>query len=108
MTSWSAKTGELISEFVSGNVMVNISLILAFLFCSGENERIQGVGHGNQINGMCSVGNYVYTCGIDDSVKQIDVASKSYTGVEMKLGSQPRGMGLKGDTIVAASVKEVG
>lgn len=56
---------------------------------------------------MCTVGNYVYTCGIDDSVKQIDAGSKSYTGVETKLASQPRGLDLKGDTIVAASVKEV-
>lgn len=87
--------------------------LLGFLYslpsdsAPGENERIQGVGHGNQINGMCTVGNHVYTCGIDDSVKQIDAISKSYTGVDLKLGSQPRGMGLKGDTIVAASVKEV-
>lgn len=73
----------------------------------GENDRIQGIGHGNQINGMCTVGSYVYTCGIDDSVKQIDAASKTYTGVDTKLASQPRGMGLKGDTIVTASVKEV-
>lgn len=65
------------------------------------------MGHGNQINGMCTVGNHVYTCGIDDSVKQIDATSKTYTGVDTKLASQPRGMGLKGDTIVTASVKEV-
>lgn len=74
---------------------------------TGENDRIQGIGHGNQINGMCTVGNYVYTCGIDDSVKQIDAPSKAYTGVDTKLASQPRGMGLKGDTIVTASVKEI-
>ncbi|KAK3908482.1 Actin-interacting protein 1 [Frankliniella fusca] len=81
VTSWSAKTG--------------------------ENDRIQGNGHGNQINGMCTVGTHVYTCGIDDSVKQIDATSKTYTGVDMKLASQPRGMDLKGDTIIAASVKEI-
>ncbi|GLH10745.1 Protein will die slowly [Gryllus bimaculatus] len=74
---------------------------------SGENDRIQGVGHGNQINGMKAVGNFLYTCGIDDSVKQIDIGSKSYTSVDIKLGSQPRGMDIKDDTIVTASVKEI-
>lgn len=40
---------------------------------TGENERIEGVGHGNQINGMKARNGILYTCGIDDSVKQIDI-----------------------------------
>lgn len=43
---------------------------------TGENERIEGVGHGNQINGMRARQNVLYTCGIDDSVKQIDIEGK--------------------------------
>lgn len=43
---------------------------------TGENDRIEGVGHGNQINGIKPDGNTLYTCGIDDSVKQIDIESK--------------------------------
>lgn len=74
---------------------------------TGENDRIQGVGHGNQMNGMKSVESFLYTCGIDDSVKQVDVASNSYTGSDMKLGSQPRGMDVKDDIIIAGSVKEI-
>nr|CAD7446755.1 unnamed protein product [Timema bartmani] len=74
---------------------------------TGESDRIQGTGHGNQINGMKSVDSFVYTCGIDDSIKQISVASKSYTEVDIKLGSQPRSMDVKGDFIVVASVKEL-
>nr|CAD7434566.1 unnamed protein product [Timema monikensis] len=76
-------------------------------FDSCESDRIQGTGHGNQINGMKSVDSFVYTCGIDDSIKQISVASKSYTQVDIKLGSQPRSMDVKGDFIVVASVKEL-
>lgn len=74
---------------------------------AGENDRIQGVGHGNQINGMKTIGDSLYTCGIDDSVKEVDIASNTYTSADIKLGSQPHGMDVKDDTIVTASVKEV-
>ena len=77
------------------------------LTISGVNDRIQGAGHGNQINGMKIIGGTLYTCGIDDSVKQVDISSNSYISADIKLGSQPRGMDVKGDTIVTASVKEV-
>lgn len=47
---------------------------------TGENERIDGVGHGNQINGMKAREGILYTCGIDDSVKQIDIEGKFRRG----------------------------
>jgi len=74
---------------------------------AGENDRIQGVGHGNQINGMKTVGDSLYTCGIDDSVKQVDLASNIYTSADIKLGSQPHGMDAKDDTIITPCIKEV-
>lgn len=74
----------------------------------GENDRIEGIGHGNQINGMRAEGEFLYTCGIDDSVKQVNITTKAYTGIEAKLASQPRGMDVKDGVIVVASVKEVG
>uniref|UniRef100_A0A0V0G6W9 Actin-interacting protein 1 n=1 Tax=Triatoma dimidiata TaxID=72491 RepID=A0A0V0G6W9_TRIDM len=81
--------------------------ITAWNVSNGENNRIDGVGHGNQINGMKSVGDYLYTCGIDDSLKQVNLTTNSYTGIDVKLGAQPRGMDIKEDVIVAATVKEV-
>lgn len=74
---------------------------------SGENDRIEGVGHGNQINGMKAEGDHMYTCGIDDSVKEIDLVANKYTGVDVRLGAQPKGMDVKDGIVVAASVKEV-
>ncbi|GLV34968.1 flare [Carabus blaptoides fortunei] len=76
---------------------------------SGENDRITGIGHGNQINGMRASGTKVYTCGIDDSLKQFDSESKMYTGLDLKLGSQPRGMDIlrEQDLVVSASVQEI-
>lgn len=74
----------------------------------GETERISGTGHGNQINSMRTVNGVMYTCGIDDSVKQVDTAARAYTAVDVKLGSQPRGMDISGDIVVTATIKEVG
>lgn len=50
---------------------------------------------------------HMYTCGIDDSVKEIDLTLNKYTGAEVRLGAQPRGMDVKEGFVVAASVKEV-
>ncbi|XP_014279934.1 actin-interacting protein 1 isoform X1 [Halyomorpha halys] len=74
---------------------------------TGENDRVEGVGHGNQINAMKAEDTRMYTCGIDDSVKEIDLTSNKYTGAEVRLGAQPRGMDVKEGFVVAASVKEI-
>lgn len=76
---------------------------------SGENDRISGNGHGNQINGMKAFGSKVFTCGIDDSLKQFDKESKAYTALDLKLGSQPRGMDIlkEQELVVSASVQEI-
>ncbi|KAL1461035.1 hypothetical protein WDU94_012967 [Cyamophila willieti] len=54
---------------------------------TGENDRIQGAGHGNQINGMKSTGDLL--------------------GPEVKLGSQPRGLDIDENTIVTVTVKQI-
>lgn len=59
---------------------------------SGVNDRVGGAGHGNQINGIRSNGDIVYTCGIDDSLRQINVEGNTYTDVVVKLNCQPRGL----------------
>ncbi|KAJ8916773.1 hypothetical protein NQ315_005778 [Exocentrus adspersus] len=76
---------------------------------TGENERISGTGHGNQVNGMRVHNGIVYTCGIDDSLKQIDIEANAYKPDHLKLGSQPRGMDVlkEENIIVTASVNEI-
>lgn len=77
---------------------------------SGESERIEGAGHGNQINGMKAHDGILYTCGIDDSLKKINIEGNAYqTTGDLKLGSQPRGMDIckETGTIVTATVNEV-
>nr|XP_046486360.1 actin-interacting protein 1 isoform X1 [Neodiprion pinetum] len=74
---------------------------------SGENNRVQGQGHGNQMNGMKAAGDKLYTCGIDDSLKIVDVSSNTYTGASIKLDSQPRGLDIYGDIVVTVSVRQI-
>lgn len=76
---------------------------------SGVNNRAIGNGHGNQINGVRAFGDFVYTCGIDDSLKQINTDGNTYTGVDMKLPCQPRGMDILRDQniIVVGCVQEL-
>lgn len=74
---------------------------------SGDNDRVQGNGHGNQINGMKTTVERVYTCGIDDKLREFDVQENAYSAFEKKLGSQPRGMDINGDTVAVATLREV-
>lgn len=76
---------------------------------TGENDRVGGIGHGNQINGMRVHQETLFTCGIDDSLKQIDIEGNVYRGQDLKLASQPRGMDIlkEENIIITASVNEI-
>ncbi|KAL5290089.1 WDR1 family protein [Megaselia abdita] len=76
---------------------------------NGTNERITGNGHGNQINGIASWGDFIYTCGIDDSLRQISIEGNAYTDLIVKLNCQPRGLAIfrEQNIIVLACVKEL-
>ena len=74
---------------------------------TGDNDRINGTGHGNQMNGMVTIGESVFTCGIDDSIKEINTLTKSFTSTNIKLPSQPRGLAGQGLTLVVPCEKEV-
>lgn len=76
---------------------------------TGENNRIEGVGHGNQINSMRVNEGMLYTCGIDDALKKVNVEGGVYTGEELKLGSQPKGMDIykEQSLIVTATINNV-
>lgn len=76
---------------------------------SGTNDRVSGNGHGNQINGIAPWGDFIYTCGIDDSLRQINIEGNTYTDVVVKLNCQPRGLAIlrEQNIIVLACVKEI-
>nr|XP_018907163.1 PREDICTED: actin-interacting protein 1 [Bemisia tabaci]XP_018907164.1 PREDICTED: actin-interacting protein 1 [Bemisia tabaci] len=74
---------------------------------TGENDRIEGDGHGNLITGIKVSKDSLYTCGIDDSLRQIDVSEGRYVSIVSKLTSQPLGMDVYEDIVVVATVKEL-
>lgn len=74
---------------------------------TGTNDRIRGTGHGNQINGMVTVGDSIFTCGIDNSVKEIDTMNKTYAQMDVKLPSQPRGIAGRDSTLIVPCEKEI-
>ena len=81
--------------------------VISWDVATGENQRIAGAGHGNQMNGMITIGESVFTCGIDDAVKEINTVTKSFTNTNIKLGSQPRGLAGSGSTLIVPCEKEV-
>lgn len=68
-----------------------------------------GNGHGNQVNGIRSFGDLAYTCGIDDSLREINVEGNAYTDGTVKLNSQPRGLDIfrEQNIVVLACQKEI-
>uniref|UniRef100_A0A1L8E5C1 Actin-interacting protein 1 n=1 Tax=Nyssomyia neivai TaxID=330878 RepID=A0A1L8E5C1_9DIPT len=76
---------------------------------SGVNDRVGGTGHGNQVNGIKALGEALYSCGIDDSLRQINVEGNTYTDVVVKLNCQPRGLDVlkEQNIVIVPCVKEI-
>ncbi|KAL2722716.1 actin-interacting protein 1 [Vespula squamosa] len=74
---------------------------------TGENDRVRGNGHGNQINGMKAANNILYTAGIDDTLRSVDIETCAYSDNSIKLDSQPRGLDVFEDKVIVASVRQV-
>ena len=57
---------------------------------------------------MKATGNLLYTAGIDDTLRSIDIATNAYAETSVvKLDSQPRGLNIYNDIVVVASVRQV-
>uniref|UniRef100_A0A1A9WBM8 Actin-interacting protein 1 n=1 Tax=Glossina brevipalpis TaxID=37001 RepID=A0A1A9WBM8_9MUSC len=84
-------------------------IVISWNSGNGVNDRVAGTGHGNQMNGIAAWGDFVYTCGIDDSLRQFSVESNAYTDYVVKLNCQPRGLSIfrNENTIALACVKEL-
>lgn len=75
---------------------------------TGENNRVNGQGHGNQINGIKAANDLLYTAGIDDTIRAIDIATNTYKdSMTIKLDSQPRGLDIFNNIVVTASIRQV-
>uniref|UniRef100_A0A0K8R9F3 Putative flare n=1 Tax=Ixodes ricinus TaxID=34613 RepID=A0A0K8R9F3_IXORI len=54
---------------------------------SGDQDRVAGVTHTNQVQDMCTGTDSVYTCGLDDTVRSIDLLSNQYSNLSIKMDS---------------------
>ena len=60
---------------------------------TGLQDRIEGHGHTNQVADMKMDEKNLYTCGLDDMLKTIDMSENVFRN-EVKLDSQPRGVAI--------------
>jgi len=57
---------------------------------------------------MKAANDLLYTAGIDDTLRAVDIATNSYTETTtIKLDSQPRGLDIHGDIVVTASIRQI-
>lgn len=69
---------------------------------------MEGSGHGNQVNGMKAASGLLYTAGIDDTLRTINIETNAYVDSSVvKLESQPRGLDLYNDTVIVACLRQV-
>ncbi|KAG8195533.1 hypothetical protein JTE90_019521 [Oedothorax gibbosus] len=77
-----------------------------------DHDRVQGVGHTNQVQDMAATQNNVYTGSFDDTLKAVNASSFQYQTESVKFESQPRGIcicphGSDKETVLAACINEV-
>lgn len=57
---------------------------------------------------MKAADNLLYTAGIDDTIRAVDIATNTYSETTtIKLDSQPRGLDIFNDIVVTASLRQV-
>ncbi|CAN7990105.1 unnamed protein product [Ixodes hexagonus] len=75
---------------------------------SGDQDRVAGTSHTNQVQDMCTGTDSVYTCGLDDTVRSICLLSNHYSNLSIKMDSQPRGMATAdGNLVVVADIDDI-
>jgi len=75
---------------------------------SGIGVRIKGKPHMNQINSMNVFGNYLVSCGMDDTVRYVNVPGNEFLENYVGMDSQPKALSSgKDGLVVVACIKEI-
>ncbi|KAL8609848.1 hypothetical protein ACOMHN_020683 [Nucella lapillus] len=74
---------------------------------SGDCDDVKGKGHSNEVTDMVLDGNNLFSVGIDDALRVISVTDRQFSGVEVKMDSQPKQIASHRGTIVVACVNHV-
>lgn len=78
---------------------------------TGNHDRVDGAQHTNQVQDMYPTKDLVLTCGLDDTIRAIDLKTNQYSSsfAPIKLSVQPKGIAAVSGTnlIVIAGVNEL-
>ena len=77
---------------------------------SGRGETVDGEGHTNYVSGIAAASDgagQIYSVGWDDSLRSLDSAAKTFTGVSFKTDGQPKGVAVSGAHALVATHKGV-
>lgn len=76
---------------------------------TGNHDRVAGTQHTNQVQDMSPDKDLIYTCGLDDTIRAIDMKTKDYSSSfsPIKLTVQPKGIAVLNGIIVVAGVNEL-
>lgn len=75
---------------------------------TGDQDRVAGLHHTNQVQDMCTGTDAIYTCGLDDTVRSIQLLSNEYSNLAIKMDSQPRGMTTAdGNLVIVADIADI-
>lgn len=73
---------------------------------TGDNEKVGGVHHTNQVSDMSQDVSNIYTCGLDDTVRTLSLQSNEYIN-QVKMDSQPRGVACINDVLIVAGFSDL-
>ncbi|XP_065071602.1 WD repeat-containing protein 1-A-like [Rhopilema esculentum] len=75
---------------------------------TGAGTKISGKPHTNQVNSMGISGNYLISCGMDDTVRFVNVPGKEFLDESIGMDSQPKALSVgKDGLVVVACIKEI-
>ena len=75
---------------------------------TGTNSRIEGAGHGVQVNGIVQgPGTKLLTIGFDDTLRSFDSATGQYAGPAVSLSAQPRALDQSGEMTFLVTMKSI-
>lgn len=76
----------------------------------GSGETVDGETHTNYVSGIAAApggAGPVYSVGWDDTLRSLDPSAKTFTGVSLKVGGQPKGVAVSGAHALVATHRGV-
>lgn len=74
---------------------------------TGVGEMIEGSAHTNYVSGISSSRGRVFSVGWDDTLRSIDISSRTFTGTFSKTDGQPKGVAISNNSAVIATHRSI-